>query len=601
MIERKQRRRRGCASPPFARLAAVTLSAVLVLLAALPAAAATRAWLDRDNVDAGEGVTLNIETDQALVTPEYAPLQAQFALSNAVNSRQMEVINGKVSVKSLFGVVLTPRTTGTLEVPALRVGNERTAPLRLLVGVTAPTPAPVPAQSQSQSSADNGGGADPGQIGNADVFVQTQADDAQPYVQQSVGVVVRLYLGVPLTSGELDLDPPVGAALQRLGDDIQSRREINGRMFTVVERRFLLVPERSGPLTLPGARFRGRGPTGFFDDYFGRGGDLNARSAAQTLQVRAQPANAPQPWLPLHDLRLRYTATPQRAAVGEAADIVVEASARGATQAQFPELPTPSVDGAQVFAEPPQFDQKFVNGSPQLKVTRRYSIVPQAPGPLRVSGLRMPWWDVQAGAAREASVPDLTLQVLPGRAAAAAPAPPSSAAAPNVDAAPAGNAVTPTSTVAGLLGASPLWMGLAAVFAGLWLATLLWAWRRARPPRAAAGVQAASAAATAPAPRARYGLPDLRKALDAGGLDEVAAILCSQAGVADLDALLPRLDDAAQREAVLRLQRARWGGAGDVPGARGALREAFWDGPRLRAAPRKPASDELPPLYPRDA
>jgi hypothetical protein len=603
MIERKQRRQRGGASTRFAWPAAVALSAVLALLAALalPAAAATRAWLDRDNVDAGEGVTLNIETDQALVTPEYAPLQAQFALSNAVNSRQMEVINGKVSVKSLFGVVLTPRTTGTLEVPALRVGNERTAPLRLLVGVAAPAPSQSPSQPQSQSSADNGGGADPGQIGNADVFVQTQADDAQPYVQQSVGVVVRLYLGVPLTSGELDLDPPIGAALQRLGDDIQSRREINGRVFTVVERRFLLVPERSGPLTLPGARFRGRGPTGFFDDYFGRGGDLNARSAAQTLQVRAQPANAPQPWLPLHDLRLRYTATPQRAAVGEAADIVVEASARGATQAQFPELPTPSVDGAQVFAEPPQFDQKFVNGSPQLKVTRRYSIVPQAPGPLRVSGLRMPWWDVQAGAAREASVPDLTLQVLPGRAAPAAPAPSTSAAAPNVDAAPAGNAVTPTSTVSGLLGASPLWMGLAAVFAGLWLATLLWAWRRARAPRAAAGAQAASSVATATAPRARYGLPDLRKALDAGGLDEVAAILCIQAGVADLDALLPRLDDAAQREAVLRLQRARWGDAGDVPGARGALREAFWDGPRLRAAPRKPASDELPPLYPRDA
>ncbi|UYB54336.1 BatD family protein [Xanthomonas sp. AM6] len=566
------------------------LSATLMLLAALalPAAAATRAWLDRDSIGAGESVTLNIETDQGLATPEYAPLRAQFALSDEVNSRQMQVVNGQVTAKSLFGVALTPRSTGTLEIPSLRVGNERTAPLRLQVGAAAPAPA---------GSTRAG---DPAQIGDADVFVQTVADDAQPYVQQSVGVVVRLYLGVPLSSGELDLDPPTGAALQRIGDDVQSRREIDGRMFTIVERRFLLVPERSGPLTLPGARFSGRGPSGFFDDYFGRGGDLSARSAAQTLQVRAQPANAPQPWLPLHDLRLRYTATPQRAAVGEAADIVVEANARGATQAQFPELPTPSVDGAQVFAEPPQFDEKFVDGSPQLKITRRYSIVPQAAGPLRVSGLRMPWWDVAAGNAREATLPDLTLQVLPGRSAPAAPAAPASAPTPSAEAAPAGNAVTPTQAGSGWRGSVPLWMALAALFALLWLATLVWAWRRSRGARAPAAVAAVYAPASA-APRSRYGLPDLRKALDAGGLDEVAAILCAQAGVADLDALLARLDDPAQREAVLRMQRARWGGAGDVSGARAALRAAFWAGPRWRDAPRKPSNDELPPLYPRDA
>ncbi|WP_369979630.1 BatD family protein [Xanthomonas bundabergensis] len=592
MIEPKQRRWRGCVSAAQRLSARLARLATLALLAALalPASAATRAWLDRDNIGAGESVTLNIETDQGLAAPEYAPLRAEFALSDEVNSRQMQMVNGQVTAKSLFGVALTPRGTGTIDIPSLRVGNERTAPLRLQVAAAAAAPA-------GSTSA-----GDPAQLGNADVLVQTVADDAQPYVQQSVGVVVRLYLGVPLSSGELDLDPPAGAALQRIGDDIQSRREIGGRMFTIVERRFLLVPERSGPLTLPGARFRGRGPSGFFDDYFGRGGDLSARSATQTLQVRAQPANAPQPWLPLHDLRLRYTATPQRAAVGEAADIVVEASARGATQAQFPELPTPSVDGAQVFAEPPQFDEKFVDGSPQLKITRRYSIVPQSAGPLRVSGLRVPWWDVATGTAREATLPDLNLQVLPGRGVPAAPAAPASAPAPSVDAAaPAGNAVTPTHAVPAWLGSVPLWMALAAGFAVLWLATLVWAWRRGRGSRAPAIAQATSASAPT-APRARYGLPDLRKALDGGGLEEVAAILCARAGVADLDGLLTRLDDPAQREAVLRLQRARWGGAGDVPGARAALRAAFWAGPRWRVGTqRNKASDDLPPLYPRDA
>ncbi|MGD6768669.1 hypothetical protein, partial [Mammaliicoccus lentus] len=93
-----------------------------------------------------------------------------------------------VSSKSLFGVMLTPRSTGTLEIPSLQVGNERTAPLRLEVAAAS---AAVPATANADV---------PAQVGNADVFVQTVVDDARPYVQQSVGVVVRLYLGVPLSS-----------------------------------------------------------------------------------------------------------------------------------------------------------------------------------------------------------------------------------------------------------------------------------------------------------------------------------------------------------------------------------------------------------------
>src|SRR5690606_27332672 len=153
---------------------------------------------------------------------------------------------------------------------------------------------------------------------------------------------------------ELVQDAPDGASLQRVGDDVQSSREVGGRRYHVVERRYLLVPERSGPLVLPPARFRGRAAANFFDDFFGGGGgrrELSAQSPPQTLQVRAQPAGAPQPWLPLRELRLRYLAAPTAARAGEAVEIAVEAVARGVTGAQFPDIPVPRVDGAQVFPE----------------------------------------------------------------------------------------------------------------------------------------------------------------------------------------------------------------------------------------------------------
>ncbi|MCC8472880.1 BatD family protein [Xanthomonas arboricola] len=569
------------------RRAAIGMLTSAMLLTCAPVGAVTRAWLDRDSANAGDVVMLNIETDQRGVDPDYTPLRNDFALGAKSANQQMQVTNGSVTVRALFGVVLTPRKSGELIVPAIRVGNERTEPLRLQVGASA---------SDAGSSAS---GAAAAAQGNEDAFVQTQVDDPQPYVQQSVGVVVRLYFATQLASGELDLEAPDGASLQRIGDDVSSVKVLNNRQYNVVERRYLLVPERSGRLVLPSARFNGRSVGGFFDDYFGRGnGELSARSASIPLQVRAQPANAPQPWLPLRSLQLRYTTTPQRATAGEAAQLVVEASARGATQAQFPELPTPSVPDAQVFAEPPQYEERFVDGSPQLRLTRRYSIVPNRAGPLVVPGLQVAWWDVGAAAAKTAALPDLTLDVAAGSGAFAAPAPaPTPAANPSPDnAAPTAAAGTLSLQQAAATQRPWGWIAAAIGFGLLWIATLVWALLRRRGGSHGAPVINASDAA-APGRRVTHGVAELRRALDTGGMDDVAAVLCGMAGVADIDSVLAALSDPAQRAAVAQMQRARWGGDGDVTSARSALREAFARGPRWRHATAA-EPEVLAPLYP---
>jgi len=558
------------------------LASVLAPWSIAPLQAATRAWLDRDNVSAGAPVTLNIETDQLTAGPDFGPLRNDFGISGQQSSRQLQSVNGTVTTRTLFAVVLTPRSTGTLTVPALRIGADTTSPLRLTVAAGAASSAADAAAAPAR--------------GDEAVFVETRVDDAQPYVQQSVGVVVRLYYATQLAAGALELDAPSGASLQQIGDDGSSVQTINGRVYNVAERRYLLVPERSGALVLPGARFSGRAVGGFFDDYFGRGnGELNARSAATTLQVRAQPDQAPQPWLPLRDLQLRYVATPQRAVAGAAVQVVVEATANGATRAQFPDLVLPPVSGAQVFPEPPQYDERFVGGSPQLKMTRRFSVVPNQAGPLLVQGPRVDWWDVRAGNARNTSLPDLKFDVAPGSGAFAA-APPAAAAAPAV-VAPAA-AVSPAGSATQ---ASRVWKIGVVVLALLWLATValaVWLWRRRLPLRAASAAGAAGDVAAMPGD-AKPTLVELRRAIDQGGLDEVAHCLCAMAGVAELDEVVARLESASQRDAITAMQRARWAGEGDVAQARQRLREAFRNGPQWRAVAPRHAS-ELPPLYPVD-
>jgi hypothetical protein len=538
-----------------------TFAFLLLLLAALPAFAQTRAWLDRNRIGANETVTLNIQSD-GMARPDYDPLLRDFNISGRSSRTGMD----NTGVHSLFAVALQPRRAGRIVIPSLNVGGARTQPLTLQVEAVA---APVPTHAGD------------------DVFIENEPDATSPYVQQTVGWVVRLYSAAPLLSGQLDQAEPDGASLQQVGEDARYSREVAGRRYEVIERRYQLIPERSGELRIPGAVFEGRGTGGFFDELFGdRGGALNAQAPVRVLQVQPIPANAPQPWLPLRDLQLRYATSPRDLRAGNAGALVIEAVADGVTAAQMPELQLPPIDGVQVFADPVQADETFRDGRPRVKLTRRFSLVPSRAGAARLSGLRIDWWDVGAGARRTAALPPLSWTVA---AADGTPAPATVANATGTSA-----ATTPAPT--GIRGADRGWVLAALLFAALWLFTLVWGLQqRAQPaPHSRAGAPGDAPSSPLP-PRTST---ELKRALETGSLGDVADVLQAMAAppARDIDELLARLDDSQQRDALDALQRARWGN-GDGVRARQVLKSAFAHGPRWRGA-SAPAPSLLPPLYP---
>ncbi|MGY0560975.1 BatD family protein [Luteimonas sp. A277] len=538
---------------------ALLLIALLTLLSALPARADTRAWLDRDRIAFGETATLNVETDQdGVTTPDWSPLDADFEVSGHTSTRRVEEVNGQARTQSLFAVALRPRREGVFTIAPLQVHQERTAALTLTV---------VPAENV------------PAQAG-ADAFIEAELDTGQVWVQQAVGYVLRLYYATPLVSGQLEQSQPEGAALQRIGDDLQYSREIAGRRYSVVERRFLLVPERSGELEIPPARFRGRGAGGFFDDMFGSGPrSLRATGESQRLQVRPMPDAAPTPWLPLRGLEARFVEAPQTARAGEALEVVVELRADGATAAQMPQPALRADNGAQVFAEPPAMQEHFDRGRPQVVLTRRFSILPRQAGRLQVEVQPFEWWDAQVGVARTVALPPLVITVAGGGPAYVA-------------------GDERWIRVPGVQGEVRSWAVATAAFAFLWLGTLMWALHRRPVPSLPR--KGGSAALPTLGGANRAGMRRLRLSLDTGDLGEVEQALCGLASppAADLDALRTRLGDPAQVAAIEGLQRARWAD-GEPAKARAGVRTAFAKGPRWASADTvQRLSDPVPPLYP---
>ena len=330
---------------------------------------------------------------------------------------------------------------------------------------------------------------------------------------------------------------------------------------------------------MPRGLFVGRPFGNVFDRLFGDGQiDLSARAAPRVLRVRPIPANAPVPWLPLHAVSMEYRERPGSARAGEAATLVVQVLADGASRAQMPDLEMPAPAGAEVFAERAQVDEVVVEGRPRVRLTRRFSIVPSREGPLRIVGPELAWWDVRANAARVTRLPPIDLVVAPGTRPADTP--------PADERLPVG---IPDSRPVD----RRVWWVLAALVA---LALVVFGLQRRRAQARVSGpVGGGGANVESPA---KVEGPSLQRALAMGDLADIETALRAGAPVSgDLDAIESALADDDQRDAVHALRAARWGGA-DAGAARTRLREAFARGPRWRARPQAPR-EPLPPLYPR--
>lgn len=556
---------------------AIRAAIALLLLASVATVHAdTRASLDRSRVTLGESVTLTIETDAGV--PDTSSLAWDFDVTARGQGTRMGIAGGNVQMRDTFDYELRPRRAGVLPLPPLRVGGDRTGALSLTVDAQTAAPA----------------GAGP----RGDLHIESIADDSSPYMQQAVGWTVRLYSALPIMSGRIDQPAPEGATLTRIGNDAQTVREYNGRRYTVVERRYLLIPDRSGSVQVPAPTFEGRAAANFFEDLFGRRGDaLQARGAARTLRVLPVPATAALPWLPLHGLQLDYKSTPQSLAAGAAGTLTVQVVADGASASQLPELQLPPVEGLQVFPEPAVTTESIAAGRPRTTVTRSFSLVPARSGAIALPGLRIGWWDVTRDRAATAQLRALTWTVAPSESLPP-PATVQSDAAATAEA---------TSTHDASVSGTALkngWIVATVLFALAWLLTLVWALQRRAPAltgtagSATPGSQASSSAqATTTMPPAPS-MQALRQALQVGDFSDVFNILMAMARppASSVDALIERIDDARQQDALRLAQRARYSD-GDGTAARDALRRAFADGPRWRATPTAP-TPLLAPLYP---
>lgn len=416
-----------------------SLLALLLILAAGPGEAAVRATLDRNAAYAGGTLTLTIESDgqHSDQRPDLTPLEKNFDVLGTSTSTQVSIINGRRSDKTLWQVQIQPRHTGLLHIPSIRVGGQQTKPLELKI---------VEASQQSAIQE------------NPHVFVKAEVKHTgkQTYVQQQIPYTVRLYYDGQMQEGELHAPKLQHAVVEQLGEDKNYSAIRNGKTYNVVERHYVISPEKSGSLHIPPATFSGRiavpqqriqnnrprslmeefmGNSPFANDPFFRNGLLNdnffngtpfgdpgktvtARSQPVNMVIKARPASAGRNWLPAEAVTLgdSWTKNPPQFRAGEPVSRTITIQAKGLSGSQIPELAIATPANAHLYPEAPHHESR-TDGQILYGVrTRTLTYIPGAQGTLDIPAVTIKWWDTRHNKAASTTLPGRQFKVLPGTA-----------------------------------------------------------------------------------------------------------------------------------------------------------------------------------------
>ena len=548
-----------------------TLAVAAALVHVAVGAQTLQVRLDRNPIHDDETVRLIVEANSRVgdARPDIAALHRDFEVLAQSTGTHITVENGTRTTRTEWVVELAPRRPGRFAIGPLRVGTMIGRAIELEV---------LPASSTAARSA-------------RDVFLEMEVTPREVYVQSQIVCVFRIYRATEFIEAKLSEFEPEGAVTHRLGMDSTYSRTIDGRRYRIIERRFAVFAQASGPLTLPEFRLDARvvesGAEATMGELFGEGRRIRIATRPVDVTVKPRPGADATPWLPATSVTLtgEWPQEPPRLVAGEPVTWTLRLGATGLAGEQLPPVEPPALEGVRVYPDQPSVVTRTSAEAVHGERVQRVALVPGAAGTLAIPEMRVQWWDVEADAPRTAVIPARSLSVAPSPALADAPRPALAAPPPPQVASPR------------------VWQGVSAVLAVAWLVTLgvllrYPGWRRGAVHRQETTVDE-SPRDTAAARRGTLNACDASDPFATRrALLDWSVLVWPESPPRDLIALAARVHDDRFGEAIMVLDRALW-----------SERDAAWTGGAMAALlprdlerpdslPRRAAQHGLPSLHP---
>lgn len=365
------------------------------------ARAAASAAVDRDRLALDETLTLIISREGGLFSSlDLAGLEKDFTVLGQNRSSSTRIVNGQAATETTVQLVLSPRRAGTLTIPPLELGGEKTPQITVQV--------------------DKEAAPDPGAAGQT-LFVETAVDTPSVMVQGQFLFTVRIFAAAGVEVLDPGAPQPPDTVVEPL-EPVAYEKKINGVTHRVFELHYALFPQKSGSLVIEGMRVQARvarpqRARSFFEPTAGTE-MISRRTGPRTVTVLPQSPDYPAgaSWLPAAEVTVteKWSRPPAELRVGDAVTITLDLTAVGARAGQLPPVGLPAVDGLKLYPGKAETENRYVAGG--IVGSRRETVVlvPTRPGALRLPEQRIAWWNTKKSAVEYAVIPDRELRVAPG-------------------------------------------------------------------------------------------------------------------------------------------------------------------------------------------
>ncbi|HLX53652.1 MAG TPA: BatD family protein, partial [Aquella sp.] len=361
------------------------------------AIAVVSATVDRSTLGLGQSLTLTIDAGKSNSEPDLSSLNNNFDVLGTSTSSQTSIINGSVSSQKNYVISLSPKNTGKQNIPAIKVGNDTTAPISIN----------VTKQSISEQA-----------VQKSQIFIDAKALSKPSYIGVPFIYSMKLYYSVGLTNVSMSDINITGATIQPLGKSAQYSENLKGVNYQVLEQKFQITPNQSGNITIPPIKIKGATMDNDIENSFfsmSRPKPFSIASKATIISIKPIPVGITQDqWFPAKQVTVSENQpnTSTTIKLGQPITRTITVAAIGVPDTSIPNLNL--ITPPNVNAYPDKTVANTSSNGNDLLATKVFKVayIPTQAGTITFPETSIKWWDITSGTLKTAVIPAKTYTIL---------------------------------------------------------------------------------------------------------------------------------------------------------------------------------------------
>lgn len=339
-------------------------------------------------------LTLTIDGPTSGSAPQLIPLQHDFEIDSTEHRVSTTIINGQMQTLNQWAILLTPKKSGTLQIPPIQVGGEQSNAVTIEVTSNASHTSSTQSETKISSTP-------------ARVQLQTEISEKAPYVNQQITYTVKLVHQDQLLDAAYQPPNLEEALIVPLGDSEQYQVTEHDQTYTVEEQRYAIFPQKIGKQSLTSPSFQAL-------IYNGMPERIRVKNKPIALNVKPSPKKlTAKQWLPAKNITLteQYDETNATLKVGTTLVRTIRIEGHAIPAELLPTLAAKPQESYGVYPEKPISKNSIHNQDIVGIKTMQITYLLNQPGTITLPAYTLTWFNTTKGMEETSTLPARTVTV----------------------------------------------------------------------------------------------------------------------------------------------------------------------------------------------